>query len=272
MRITASFVAVLALINPSISIAQDCSSYLGQVISPMQFEQAANSMPKIEPKGEFETSADYNARISAASNTSSQTIFISKSPGNQDYIQYDADNQRFAIMSQAFTFWNLYAWEVFSGTPYGTILNASTFTNIEVGLEEEDTAKGTYVATNSFGSRTVVTKIDRQISGIFERPTDYSKGETLFSGLFPNADQNTHIVGHISIPPELARDAKAGFRLAFGITPRFPYVVRNTSKGSEPTIDNPTDVTKHTTIIIADIKCGIVMDRTNKVLGSYPTR
>jgi hypothetical protein len=58
--------AVLALgcfIAPSVSLATGCGDYKDKTLVSLPFAAAAASLPKIDPKSEFETTAAYNARV-----------------------------------------------------------------------------------------------------------------------------------------------------------------------------------------------------------------
>jgi hypothetical protein len=76
------FGAVLGMacfILPSASLATGCGDYRGKTVVSLPFAEAAASLPKIEPKSEFETTAAYNARVADAMKKASSTLLIERS-------------------------------------------------------------------------------------------------------------------------------------------------------------------------------------------------
>ena len=89
--------------------------------------------------------------------------------------------------------------------------------------------------------------------------------------LFPAAETAPYAVGELRVPPSDARRLKEELRIAFVVSPKEPFLVAGQRKVGETTIRNPRAVTENFTILVADIRCGLVMDRAGTILGAYPT-
>lgn len=252
----------LAIVVPGAGNAREvqCASYTGQVVSPSSFEQAIALSNAPEPKGEFETTAAYQARVAGSGGAG--PIIISKKPEDSKYLEYDADRQAFAVKSFFFHNTNMPAWEIFYHAENG--VTASTMSNIDIVVSEQEKITGSYSAQNGFGAKTNVTKIFRTIKGVFERDAR-SYSETLFPG-------EDAIVGYIPMAVEAARAFKPQAKAAFVVTPKAPFVTRAEFPYGKTTIQNPTDVTIGATVLHADIQCALLLDAGNKVLGAFETR
>lgn len=251
--------------------AQQCESYLGQTSSPLTFEQAIAQVPSVAPRGEFETTAQYEARRASASGTRGPLVILKEPEDRADNIRYDADNSRLGIRTYAFDNTNFDPSWGLQGTPYAEMLNPSTLANIDVVINQQDEPNGTYEGRNAMGASWTVTRINRVTQAIFERPL--SARDYRNSGLFPVADSAPYFVGYIDMPPEVAQQLKPSLNLALVVEPREPFVVENTYDGrGRITVQNPIDVTNQLTVLVGDIVCGLVLDSTNRVLAAYETR
>ncbi|HEY0147945.1 MAG TPA: hypothetical protein VGB70_02980 [Allosphingosinicella sp.] len=244
-----------------------CSKFVGQSVTPLTFQQAITKVPKVAPKGEFETTAQFESRRAAAG--SPRELIVAKEPEDRKYLEYNADTQRLGIKSYAFKNRNFSAWDAFYGTPAYDQLEPSTMGNIQVVINFSEAAGGTYQATNGLGNKFMVSKLNRKVEAIFDRkPARGSYSE----GLFPVADKDPYMVGYLDIPLADAPRAKSSLKLAYVVEPKEPYLVQNSYKVGETTSVNGTDVTETATVLIADIRCGLVTDAANRVLGAYETR
>ena len=260
--------ASACLVATAAGAQTQCQSYAGQTIAPLTFDQALTRMPSLAPRGEYETTAQYEARRAAAGGGRGPLVIL-KQPENRDtFIRYDADNGRLGIQGYAFDNTNFDAWTALYGTPHADTLNPSTIGNRDVVISSRDTPAGTYQGRNAFGATWTVTRINRTTQAIYEGPQP-----GLTTSLFPSAERSTNIVGYLDMSPEVAQRAKPTLKLAFVVEPREPFVVRRTYAGrGRITIQNPRDVTENTIILVGDIQCGLVLDATNRVLAAYPTR
>ncbi|MCW3836796.1 hypothetical protein ACFQ1E_12035 [Sphingomonas canadensis] len=260
MRVSA-FAIVVGTLWSSAASAQ-CASYVGQTVAPVLFEQVIASFGNIAPKGEFETTAAYQARVAAAGGGG--PLIISKKPEDPKYFAYDADNQVLRVQSYAFHNTNIGWWEAFyEAKPAG--ITASTMSNIAIVISQTEKANGTYRAQNSYGASTDVVKIDRTTYSIFEREAPPGQYNVF------DAEKDGNL-GSIPMDIATAQRTKPTLRIAFVVVPKAPYLVEGTHSVGRVTVSNPRDVTEHFKIMIADLQCGLLMDSVNKVLAAYPTR
>lgn len=259
--------APIAASQPPSPERDACAAYAGNTVTPQTFSAVVSSLGNVAPRGEFETTAQYQARI-AASNTAGTRI-ISKSIEEQRFIQYDADNSRFRIKSYAFSNRSFDYWGAFyAARPPG--LDAATSGNIGVLISQASNPTGTYSAQNAYGARWDVTRVNRTSDAIFERraSTGMRGGERLFRGDTGGVDS---FIGELRLAPEEAERLRPQLRIAFVVEPRPPFLVTGTHQPGEVTIRNPFRVTETFRVLIADIQCGLLMDGNNKVLASFPT-
>lgn len=238
--------------------AGTCDSYVGKTVAPKAFDQAILSINAPAPKGEFETTAAYQARIQGAGGNG--PLIISKRIEDRKYLEYDADRGAFKVLSYLFDNTNFPAWEALYTTPG---LDPSTMSNLDIAFDSSDVATGTYSAQNGFGARATITKLTRTVKGVFERP---AKGYS--ESLFPSKDG---VIGYLPMEPAQAQAFRQTAKIAFVVVPKSPYVVRRTFGYGETTISNPTDVTVNSTILIADIQCGLIMNPVNQVVAAFDT-
>lgn len=255
-------IAALAASSPVAADAQVCASYVGTSVSPRTFDQAIASIKPVAPKGEFETSDAYQARL--ASSGGSGPLIISKKIEGAEYIAYNADAGAFEVKSYLFDNTNFSAWEAFYHAKV-TSPKASTRDNLDVTISSNEVTTGTYSAQNGFGAKTLVSKITRTEKAIFEgEPARY--GEDLFI-----ADKQG-IFGRVPMSVAEAQAFKPQAKIAIVAVPKLPYVVRATYPYGETTISNPTDITINATVLVADIQCGLLLNGTNQVIAAFATR
>lgn len=73
--------------------------------------------------------------------------------------------------------------------------------------------------------------------------------------------------------PEEAKLLKPTLQLAFVVTPKPPcYLSAIYEYPSRPTITTPREITNEVSVLIADFRCGLVLDKDNKVIGAFETR
>ncbi len=222
------------------------------------------------PKGEFETTADYEARRNASVGTAARTVIIPKQPEGLEYFEYDADAQKLKVLSYAFDNTGLDVWSAFYAAELYGKIDVNTFGNVEVVISREENPTGSHVASNAYGATVDVLEIAWTTRAIFDRQGDGTSG--LDYGLFPSADNSPYVVGELSLAPAEAQRLKPTLQVGFVVTPREPYLVTGRHKVGKTTIQNPRAITEDFSILIADIQCGVVMDSSDKILMAYPTR
>lgn len=253
--------AAAAAFVTSAAQGQTCASYIGQTITPKAFEQAIAALGNASPKGEFETTAQYQARIGGGS---TGPLIISKRPEDPKFFEYSADAQMLTIKSYAFHNTDAEWWGAFyQAKPAG--ITASTSFNRAVVISQTKTPTGSYKAQNGFGASANVIKVNQVTNSIFETESPYRQW-----GIF--AEENGGIVGSIPMDVETAQRLKPTLKIAFVAVPKPPFLVQGSQSVGETTISNPTDVTERFRILIADLQCGLLTDGTNKVLAAYPIK
>jgi hypothetical protein len=183
------------------------------------------------------------------------------------YFKYDADSKKLHIVSFAFDNKNMDFWSAFYSSGLQDSIKASTSKNVSVVISTSDVIDGSYEASNAYGKKVEVAKINRKTRAIFDR-----SGELYNRGLFPSAEKSPYEVGVISLSPEDAQRLKPLLKVAFVVDPKEPYFVTGFQKAGKTTVDFPFDINENFSIIIGDIKCGLLLDDSKKVIGSYPTR
>jgi hypothetical protein len=258
----------------STGMAQSCDSYIGQSISPLTVSQASARVPNFQPKGEFETTADFEARKKVATSASESPLFISREPEDRKYFEYNADAQALGIKKYVFSNWLFEAWDAFYGVPSAKPLNANVYAtaNLSPLTSSKEIITGSYEAQNSFGAKFNVTKVTKELEAIFERSVETRPGGPLGMEVFPAADEAPYIIGYLNLSPAEAQRLKPLLKLAYVVEPKEPYIIKNTYSLGKTTLANPIETTAKATVLIADIKCGLVTDDKNVVLGAYPTR
>lgn len=253
-----TFIALIATaLMATAAHAGTCESYLGQTIAPKTFDQALLSMNAPSPKGEFETTAAYQARLQATGGTG--PIVISKRMEDPKYIEYDADRGGFIVKSYLFDNTGFPAWEAL----YQGGLNPSTMSNADIVISQSEVVTGKYPAQNGFGAKAIITKYTKTVKAIYDHElVGYSQD------LFVAKDEK---LGFLPMEPAVAQAFRQTAKIAFVVVPKAPYVVRRTFRYGETTVRNPTDQTIASTVLIADIQCALLTDGANKVIGAYDT-
>ncbi len=246
-----------------LELTASCATYIGTVVAPLTFEQALAGIKIVPPKGEFETSLAYADRVSASE--SAKEIIIS-TPINRESLKYDADNGKFLVTIYLFDGKTRLKFRDFFWSKQDYKTDAGTF---NLALKYSSTRKliGYYTGTNSFGTKSNIEKITYFEQAIFENETTYDK--PLFYITNGNLGSN---IGYISVPMDSAAEFKAKVTAAFVIIPKAPYVETGSYQESEPTFADPYDVKVNATILMADIRCALIMDGARKVVAAFATR
>lgn len=270
------------VILPSASLATGCSDYRGKTVVSLPFAEAAASLPKIEPKSEFETTAAANARVADAMKKASSTLLIERAP-NRDYLKYDADKgvlvvSTYAFSNEAFN-WSsaLTSYKDPAGKGVGNFHGRAAV------VTQKQQIVGEYEATTVMGVRFRVSNIASEITAVYDRQRDcpsYDCGSLFPTNKEPNpyelrdaakSVEHQGIVGRIALSPDAAKALKADAKLIFVVHPRPPFLISGTHRPYNTTIDNPRDITEKYDVMIGSIECGLVADNAGKVYGAYST-
>jgi hypothetical protein len=207
-----------------------CASYVGKVVTPTAFSTLALKFAPPAPKGEFETTAQYNARVAAAQSRVSPQPVVVAIPVDRSFLNYDADGKLMAVREGAF-----------GAGVFSKILDVQV-TAEYFGLIPDDIAKGTpiphskterllrtYAGQSGLGIPAKVSEIERQSNVI------YHAGPRLFSF---TRDEDSMVLAFRVLPPQ-APAMKQSLKLALAVVPRAPYFFRNEDMGAKPTLAKP---------------------------------
>ena len=98
-RLTAVEAAIDASSSPQ---AKACEAYVGQTVTPTPFDLIAAKFTGLAAKGEYETTAAFEARRSAAVNTAGTRSYILHVPVDRSFLNYNADADALVLSSLAF--------------------------------------------------------------------------------------------------------------------------------------------------------------------------
>lgn len=238
--------------------AETCQTFVGKTVKPLTFGAAIAAVPKIAPKGEFETSAQYQARRTATLTGSAGTLLIRKTPEDRKYIVYDADAAVLNVQSYALDNSNMSAWHIIYDAGYNNKIPVDTLYNIDTVINQKDVPTGSYESQNAFGAKAHVTKITRTMDAIFDREAKNYE-DRLFT---------SELVAKVLASPTEAKLLKETMSFAFVVVPKDPYVIKGQHSVGKTTIDNPIDITERYTLLIGDIQCGLILDAGDKVIAA----
>lgn len=272
-------VALALMLGAVPALAQDCQSYVGQSVTPQSIDAVMAHFSQIEPKGEFESTAEYQARLMRGIGNVGP-LLISKIPdgrnlydrnGRGDYFQYDADRQVMRVISYAFDNQNFDHNDIwgYGGPLYRSGDYTGRFYNVDVVVSETRRPAGSYQGSNAFGVSRQVRRIASTMNVIYERPLDINRRGG--GSLFPAEFGTDRPLGEIPMAPSEAMRLKNTMGIAFVVVPQAPYYVQRTGYPSRATIDVPQEVTRTTRVLFADIQCALLLDGS-RVLAAFATQ
>jgi len=247
---------IINVINAENAKSDLCKRYVGTVVTPTTFDALVQGLPKIAAKGEYETTAQYEARKSASPSGAPTGLSVLVLPTDRDYAQYNADDQALIVQAGAF--------QSDSYSPDGraevvAMLAARNAPNgIGVFVAENRRVLRTYTAQNRFGATYRVSAINRHTKAL----------HLTAKKLFSFADWDTSPVMGMDLPLAKAPQVRQTFKVALVLKPVAPYNVRYELDPSQPTASDPAEYTDRATVLVAEPKCGLVLDSTMHVLAS----
>jgi hypothetical protein len=266
MRTRTRVCVLAAFLLVQMAWAQDsCKSYVGQRISPVSIETLIAAVSKIHSmKDEFESTSEFEAKQAETQKGMPQSYIVAGPSPDPKFLDYDADAQELKIKTYALKNMGVFYDVAFGyGTPFFQKVKFSTTYNKAVGISNVSSKVGSYSASNAFGAATRVNVVDQKVKAIFDREAAF--GEKFFLDEGPDA-----VVGKMAIGPAEAKQLKSTMRVAYVASPKPPYLATGTKQWS-PTIESPNDITMHLTVVIAQIRCGLLTDAGNTVLAAYET-
>ena len=261
MKVLVLFGVLLAI--PTLVSAQtSCGSFVGTTVKPINFDRAIASLRSSPSKDEFETTAAYMVRLASIDNP--VELIISKPVEDIKFLAYNADAGHLEVESYAFSNISFNPWKAFYNSKSGLEANINTFGSPNRGVVISETYKntGSYTAHNTFSAQVTVNKQLRITKSIFET-REKSDSDSIFVN-----KTSSGIVGTLPMSPSEAKKFRSTAKIAFVVNPKQPYVVRSKYISNEPTMDRPLDETADETILIADLRCGLLMTATNVVMLS----
>ena len=236
-----------------------CKSYEGQLVKPATFGTLVTQLSGPPAKGEFETTAQYQARVAAARQPLPAGPVILTFPTDREFITYDADTSSMYVEAGAFgagKFSDIV--DVQATAEFFNFVPEELATGTSIPHSMSERVIRTYDAKNGLGMTVKVSEIERQSNGLYISSPK----------LFPFAKREDSAVLFISVPPAQAQRLKQTLKVALAFVPKAPYVFREEQPGRVPTMRNPVQYENKLTAIYADAKCALVLDAANRVLAS----
>lgn len=254
--------------------AADCAQYLNQVVIPGTLEDFLADLERLpNTKGEFETSAAYEARMAAALAGVAGPRIVGV-PMNLQYVAYDADASVVTVKTYAVSNENTDYSRIFGyGSPYeGKVPYASSVgSNIHIVVRKPETTDGSFTGQNSYGATSNITRVKRQTLALFER--EGARGEDLF---FPTGAAATArdqvIAAYPNTPVDVAKKVKSSLTAAMVVTPKWPFYAKGKVFYGPPTMRRPIDIDETLEVGVVDFQCALLMNPEGKVFGAIDTR
>lgn len=237
-----------------------CKSFEGKRIVPATFNTLAATLPKRTVKGEFETTAQYQARIAAMPNSGSANLSVLVLPVDRSFVRYDADIGVMLVSAGALNtgeYSDQTGAEASATLAVGSLYGKGT----PIFVEQREKVVRSYVAHNLFGAAVRVSEIDRTTQALHLTNTR----------LFPFAKRDTSPIMGFEVPRASAPREKQSLRLALVVRPQAPFFLSYTFKGPEPTASEPNRYTDRSSVIVAEGQCALVLGAQNQVLASIDT-
>jgi len=275
--------AISACPNALAAQAKECGPKVGSKITTVDIRSIIAMLENAGTvRDEFETSAAYNDRLKAIGKKLPE-VWIVSVPHKPGHVSYDADARRLNISKWLFLdFDNPPGYSsldyrdalayVDNEGKYKTRIQVDARDNLGVPLSRRVTVADKYDGTNSFGRTVKITRQKATTQAIFERAGGID--EDVFSApIRPgSAPRTSKVVFSLPIDPTTARTLKTSVRAAVLIAPKPPYFGRGSVYHKRPTLTAPYDIEEELQVVVADIKCALVLDGVGTVLATRPTR
>jgi len=262
--------AATLIVAATPALAQEqCQSYVGRTVALNTFSTVAATLKKLPTaKGEYETTAAFEARVAAARGSMPETVIL---PGtfSPKYVSYDADAGVLKVQAYALRNINADYTPVFGySSPYYEKVKYSTIGNRDAVLfDGAEKTTGSYIGSNAFGVKARVREITRLTQAVFEDEQG-SYNEDLFLDQKPGVDA---VLGTVPMTIPEAQSLKSTGKAAFVVKPKWPFYAEGVGR-SEPNIEAPTDLTNRIQVIVGDIQCGLLLTGSDRVVAAFPTR
>lgn len=245
---------IVVLLSNIYGFCEEPIFHIGDTVKPIDVRVLLDKLSKINTKkDEFETQADYEARLSHSAKGLDK-FFVINIPFNTSSVSYDAENKRLNFD------YNLVG--------YIDKSYFATLKPVQIIVSEKTTKLRSYKASNAYGATTIVDDIRLDTIIIFDRDKEdnYFQKSPLFS------DNSTDYVLSIeSIEPIIAKNLKTRLRSAAVVKLKSPYYTKKRGLYKDPTRDFPYDISGTDSVIYADINSVLILDG-NKVVSIIQTR
>lgn len=232
-------------------------------------------------KDPFETSAEFEARrLASAESAGFKTVILASNVDHENAI-YDADKSAW-FLTKYFPSNPVFEFADKALEDHGLIGHRDSERVETVILRSVDNIIGDYSASNAMGATLKVEKWLHERVAISEiaptKRSGYKYGPEIFA--FPDEVEVNNVLGsgtklepalRIDMPRDQAREISG--RIGFAIVADLVDPVR--IEGSfyiEPKFDRPADRTVKTTVLVADILCGVAYSPDFSVLAIVKTR
>ena len=226
------------------------------------FDDAIKALPQIEAKSTYESTADYERRLAAASGQTSRPILLKRTPSYVgEGLSYDADRRILTIRPTAFGAGQINFSMIFGMGPPGMDPFASA---IAFGLEARDVAKENYEANNGFGAQVTVTQTTRQVHALWEQHG--KRGDSPFLGNSPFKP-----LAAISMTPQAARDVIERGSVTLLAVPKAPFK-KTGLNAVAPDFRRPRERIDQVTALIAYVQCAYLQASDGSVIAAFAVR
>lgn len=260
-------ILILALARPAAAAEADdldpaCLQKLAAAGPVTAFDDAIKALPEIEPKSTYESTADYEHRLTIATGQHPDPILLKRTPSRvSEGLSYDPNRRALTIYPAAFGAGSINFSTIFGIGSRGLDAFASA---IAFNLEATEVGKEDHEATNGFGARVMVTRTTRRVHALWERHG--RNGESQFAG-----KSAFRPLAVIAMAPDAARDVIEHGSIAFLVAPKPPFRGAGID-GVAPDYRHPRERIDQVTAIIADVQCAYVRASDGTAMAAFAVR
>lgn len=260
------FSKLIAMIASTLALhsayGSECSSYVGAPPKILSFFQVSSLLSRFSPKGEFETTGQYEVRLNSALGSLPNPLVIARELREADQLTYDADKGALTVSKSIFGNAGFDVRSVFYHAKVEEFTKGAGSSNLQSVIFQTEKLTGSYMGSNAFGKNIRVQKSFETVFVVYDRP-DRQFIDSLFSS------QTGNRLGEIQMSPNEAKNFKKTYRTALVLMPKRPYLAKATYLSFEPTIEVPEETRTSATVIFADITCGLLMNAKGDVVAAY---
>lgn len=249
---------------------KQCGPAVGSKAQTVSINSITSTLAKTDYKrDEFESSESYRTRMNdeAAKLPASWLVAITY---KAEHVSYDPDAKRLTVSSGFFLDYPNFG-------DYSELGYTAAFSGHKIDYKLSDNLDvifrtirelGTQDGHSAFGGRVTVRRESGLTQAIFEREAE--PYESIFGA--PKKPEVARTVFALSLETQKARELKSKLRGAVLIEPKAPYFASANVWHNKPTVATPYEVTEEFQVVIADIRCAVLMDGQGVVLATRATR